>query len=119
MLAWYALGVGVVYLSWMTATAGRRYELRRPRFVLWSAPGMILQGATVTYLLGRYRLVFPTVLLVVLAVRTIRTERERGDARPFVSTLQLWPLELAVLLAVGGVEFLVSSWLGLSSAPLV
>lgn len=118
LLALSALS-GASYLLVMVATAGRRYDLLRPRFFLYSAPGIALQAATTTFLLGRYRLVVPTILLVALAVRTVRVERERGDDKPFISTLQLWPLELAVFLAAGGVEFLVSSWLGLSTAPLV
>lgn len=119
VLVWYALGAGLVYALVLTATAGRRYDLLRPRFPLYSAPGMVIQGAATTYLLGRYRLVLPSILLVALAVRTVRGERRRGEERPFVSTLQLWPLELAVLLVVGGVEYLLSSTLGLSTAPLL
>jgi hypothetical protein len=115
----YSLGAGVLYALWLTAMAGRRYALIRPRFFLWSAPGMVLQGGAVTYLLGRYRLVLPSILLVALAVRTIRIEREEGEDRPFVSTLQLWPLETAVLLAAGGLEFGVSVLLGLSTEPLL
>lgn len=119
VLVWYALGGGILYALWMTVTAGRRYDLRRPRFVVWSGPGMVLQGATVTVLLGRFRRFLPTVVLLLSALRTVRIERERGEQHPFVSTLQLWPLELAVVLAVGGIEFLLTSWLGLATAPLV
>jgi len=118
-LVGYSLGAGVLYALWLTAMAGQRYALIRPRFFLWSAPGMVLQGGAVTYLLGRYRLVLPSILLVALAVRTIRIERREGEDKPFVSTLQLWPLETAVLLAVGGLEFGVSVLLGLSTEPLL
>ena len=119
VIFYYALAAGLLYLVWFTAMAGGRYELRRPRFFVWSAPGMVIQGGLVTYLLGEYRLVLPSILLVASAVRTIRIERERGEQQPFISTLQLWPLEIAVLLAIAGVEFLVSSALGFSTAPLV
>lgn len=115
----YSLGGGVLYTLWLTALAGQRYPLVHLRFFLWSAPGMVIQGGVVTYLLGRYRLVVPTVLLVALAVRTVRIERQGGEDRPFVSTLQLWPLETAVLLLAAGAEFAVSVLLGLSTEPLV
>jgi hypothetical protein len=117
-LVGYSLGVGVLYMLWLTALAGQRYPLVHRRFFLWSAPGMVIQGGAVTYLLGRYRLVLPTVLLVAPGVRTVRIEREGGADRPFVSTLQLWPLETAVLLVAGAVEFGISVLLGLSTEPL-
>jgi hypothetical protein len=119
VLVWYSLAAGVLYLLWMSATAGRRYRLRRPRFFVWSAPGMVLQGALVTFLLGQYRLVLPTILLIASAVRTIRIERKRGEDKPFVSTLQLWPLEVGVLLGGAAVEYGITVALGFSTAPLV
>lgn len=119
LLVWYALSGGVLYMLWLTAFAGGRYDLLRPRFFLWSAPGMVIQGGVTTYLLGRYRLVLPTIVLLLSAVRTIRLERQGGEDKPFISTLQLWPLELALVLAAGGLEYLVSTLLGFSTAPLV
>lgn len=116
---WYTLAAGVAYFLIMIATAGRRYDLLRPRFFVYSGPGVLLEGALPAYLFVRFRLFVPLLVLVYLAGRTIRIERERGADRPFVSTLQLWPLEVAVLLVLGGLEFLVSSWLGLSTSPLV
>lgn len=115
----YALAAGVVYFVAMIATAGRRYDLLRPRFFVYSGPGVLIEGAVPAYLFVRFRLLVPLLVLVYLAGRTIRIERDRGTDRPFVSTLQLWPLEVAVLLALGGIEYLLSVWLGISTSPLV
>lgn len=116
---WYALAVGAIYFVVMIGTAGRRYDLLRPRFFVYSGPGVVIQGAGPVYLLLRFRLFVPLLALAYLAGRTIRIERERGEDKPFISTLQLWPLELAVLLALGGIEYLLSVWLGLSTSGLV
>lgn len=116
---WYALLAGGLYFLVMIGTAGRRYDLLRPRFFVYSGPGVVVEGAVPVYLFLQYRLFVPVLALVYLAGRTIRIERERGEAKPLVSTLQLWPLEVAVLVVLGGIEYLVSSWLGFSTIPLV
>jgi len=116
---WYALAAGASYFVVMIATAGRRYDLLRPRFFVYSGPGVLIEGAVPVYLLLRFRLFVPVLALAYLSGRTIRIERERGADKPFISTLQLWPLEVAVLLVLGGIEYLVSGWLGLSTSGLV
>jgi hypothetical protein len=116
---WVALAVGGLYALVMIGTAGRRYDLLRPRFFVYSGPGVLIEGAVPVYLLLRFRLLVPVLALAYLSGRTIRIERERGEDKPFISTLQLWPLELAVLLALGGIEYLVSGWLGLSTSGLL
>ena len=116
---WYALAVGSLYFVVMIATAGRRYDLLRPRFFVYSGPGVVIEGAVPVYLLLRFRLFVSLLALAYLSGRTIRIERERGEDKPFISTLQLWPLEVAVLAALGGIEYLVSGWLGLSTSGLV
>ncbi len=116
---WYALAVGSLYFVVMIGTAGRRYDLLRPRFFVYSGPGVLIEGAVPVYLLLRFRLFVPVLALAYLSGRTIRIERERGEDKPFISTLQLWPLEVAVLAALGGIEYLLSGWLGLSTSGLV
>lgn len=116
---WYALVAGVAYFLVMVGTAGRRYDLLRPRFFVYSGPGVAIEGAVPVYLFLRFRLLLPLLLTGYLAGRTIRIERQRGEDKPFISTLQLWPLEVAVLVALGGVEYLLSAWLGFSTTPVV
>jgi|AntRauTorcE11898_2_1112593.scaffolds.fasta_scaffold64833_2 hypothetical protein len=116
---WVALVAGGLYFLVMIGTAGRRYDLLRPRFFVYSGPGVLLEGAVPVYLLLQFRLLVPVLALAYLSGRTIRIERERGENKPFISTLQLWPLELTVLLVLGGVEYLVSGWLGLSTSGLL
>lgn len=116
---WVALVAGMGYFVVMVLTAGRRYNLLRSRFFLYSGPGVIVEGAVPVYLFVQFRLFVPLLVLLYLAGRTIRVERERGESKPFIATLQLWPLEIAVLVLFGGVEYLVSTWLGLSTQPFV
>lgn len=116
---WYALAAGALYFVVMIATAGRRYDLLRPRFFVYSGPGVVIQGVVPVYLLLRFRLLVPVLALAYFSGRTIRIERERGEDKPFISTLQLWPLEVVVLAALGGIEYLLFGWLGLSTSGLV
>ena len=116
-----AAGVGHAVVAHGLRTIGFGFELAGPSAVslaiaVWMLAGAIVLGATPTFLYTRYRLLAPTVVVVVLFTWTawstyqhVQELRETGAAMaaaftPFTAYLVAWFLVVALATIAGWLE---------------